>query len=189
MPTSNPATQITTKDTVKLMLGLTTTESDALLTKMCDWITQYIHTYCGRKFLETTITEKYNSSDFKFSFWLNNSPVASITSFKKKQSDGTWKDLVLDEDYEVNLQSGFIRLYEIDNGIADLEIVYKTQENIPADVEMVATQLVISAFNRRSNMGVVNESLGEASIQWGALTTDDQKKTLDRYSRASSFIA
>lgn len=189
MPTSNPATQITTKDTVKLTLGLTTTESDALLTKMCDWITQYIQTYCGKKFLETELTEIYNSSEFRLSFWLNNSPVASITSFKKKKSDGSWEDLVLDEDYEVNLHSGFVRMYEIDNGISDLEIVYKTPENIPADIEMVATQLVISAFNRRSNMGVVNESLGEASIQWGALATDDQKKTLDKYARASSFIA
>lgn len=182
-------TTITTKTEVKLLLGVSDTTNDALFDKLCLWLTEYIQTVCNKKFIETTITDElYNTSDFKFSFWLNNAPVASITSFKKKEN-GEWKDLVAGEDYEFNPSNGFIRMYEIDNGIADLKISYKTLENVPADLEMVATQLVISAFNRRSNQGVVNESLGEASIQWGALASDDQKKTLDRHARASSFIA
>lgn len=182
-------TTITTKVEIKLLLGVSDTTNDTLFDKLCVWLTEYIQSYCGKKFIETTITDEiYNSSDFKFSFWLNNAPVASITKFEKKQSDGTWKTLVLDTDYEANLSNGFVRMYEIDNGIADLKISYKTLENVPSDLEMVATQLAISAYNRRSNQGVVNESLGEASIQWGALTTDDQKKILDRHSRASSYM-
>lgn len=182
-------TTITTKVEVKLLLGVSDTTNDTLFDKLCLWVSSYIENYCQKRFLEATITDEiYNSSDFKFSFWLNNAPLASITSFQKKEND-EWKDLVEDEDYEVNLSNGFIRMYEIDNGTADLKISYKTLENVPADLEMVATQLVISAFNRRSNQGVVNESLGEASIQWGALASDDQKKTLDRHSRASSYVA
>jgi hypothetical protein len=190
MPTSNPANQITTKDTVKLFLGITASTDDALLTKMCDWLTAFVQSYCQKKFIEETITEEiYNSKDFKFSLFLDNAPLSEMTKLERRVSDTTWETLVVNEDYEINLTTGFIRFFQIDTGVADIRATYKTFGNIPADIEMIATQLVARAYNKRKSQGVSQESLGEASIQWGNLLTDDDKAVLNNHRRFTSIIA
>jgi hypothetical protein len=188
MPT--PTTQITTNTTVKSLLGITASTDDTLLSLMCDWLTAFIQNYCDKKFVEQTVTnEIYSSRDFKFSFYLLSSPIKSVTSFAKKQSDGSFKALVVDQDYEIELSSGYIQMNQIDNGLADLKITYITLENIPKDIEMVATQLVARAYNKRKSEGVSQESVGEATIQWGALLTDADKAVLNGHRRFTSVIA
>ena len=189
MPT--PTTQITTKDNVKSLIGLSGSTDDTLLGMMCDWLTAFIQNYCDKKFVEQTVTDEiYSSQDFKWDFWLLNAPLKSITSFKKKLSpDADFIDLVLNTDYQVEMASGYIRMNQIDNGIADLKITYVTLENIPKDIEMVATQLVARAYNKRKSEGVTQESVGEATIQWGSLLTDADKAILNGHRRFTSLIA
>lgn len=183
-------TQITTNTTVKSFLGITASTDDALLSLMCDWLTAFIESYCSKKFVQQTITDElYNSKDFKFSLYLDNSPASSITTFKKKQSDGTWKDLVEGTDYDANLSIGLIRLFEIDNGIGDLKITYVVGGTIPKDLEMVATQLVARVYSKRKSEGITQENMGEASIQWGALLNDSDKAILNNHRRFTSIIA
>lgn len=184
-------TQITTKETVKSFLGITVSTYDTLLSTLCDWLTSYVEGYTGRKFTDATIVDEiYNSKDFKFSFFLNNSPITSITKIEKKQSDGTWKLLVADVDYEVNLRSGFVRMFETDDGISDIRVGYSISgASIPKEIEMVATEMVSRVFNKRNSEGVIQESLGEASIQWGSQMSDNEKQILDNYRRCVNIIA
>lgn len=180
---------ITDKTKVKALLGITTDENDALFDLLCSWVSDYIESYCSISFTEKQIVDEiYSSADFKFVFWLTKSPVKTLTSIKKKVDDN-WKTLVEGDDYEIVLDSGMITMDEIDNGISDLKVSYTAGRDIPGAIEMVATQLVVSAFNRRSNQGVKSENLGDASIQWGDMISNDQKEILGRYSRGTSFIA
>lgn len=186
-----PATTITTKTEVKLLIGITATDYDTLFDKLCLWVTDYIQAYCGKKFIEETITnELYNSKDFKDTFWLNNAPAKSITSIEKKASDNSWEALEVDDDYEINLNTGEVRLGYVDSGLADIRVTYVTAgQAIPKALEMAATEMVAALYNRRSNQGMTQESLGEATIQWGATVSKDNQDILDRYRRASSFVA
>lgn len=197
---------LTTIDRVKAKLGITTTQSDTMLTRIVYACTDYIENACSQRFQRTTYTQElYDGSNIdgspKTMLFLKNGNVTTISSFQYRtgsKSNATWVDFQADT-YQEMLALGVIRT-RLPSGLQNIRISYTAgylidfaNENDPAlhtlpfDLTDLCERLVIKYYKRRESEGRASESFGsgggQSSITWKEDIDDYDKTVIGNYSR------
>ena len=192
----------TTEAKIEKYLGV---DIDASLSaQVIDWITGvegYIDKYTGKTFGETVAETRYFDGSGERILNLGaGDDLISVTSFKILNSDGTElasltegqsNDYMLyplndSPKYQIRLSVG-ASVGAFYSGSKKVEIAGNWgYEDVPKDIELVATMLVAEIINVNLNGGngrIKNESLGDYSVAYeGAIANNFTiKNTLDQY--------
>lgn len=200
---------ITTTAKVKALLGLTTVDAarDALLDTMVSGITDMIERYCGgRRFKATDYVEIRDTASSKTLTTLQY-PVNTLTLLEYRSgvpSNITWTTYSPDA-YLVKLKAGVIQFFSKFTPFPQaFRITYNagylidwafetdpTKHTLPADLTMVATEMVAKRYTTRLAQGIKSESTEGQSITYAAPgeIANDHRSTLDAYraNRIASF--
>ena len=201
---ATPAHSLTTKEKVKLLLGITVSTDDALIDMMIGWVTDFIENYCGgRRFKETTYTnEEYDQPEGDKVF-LRNWPVSSLTSVQYRTGTIASPTFISFDanDYILYGNEGFIKFFARFHGIlgvakalrfsfvAGYKIDFANElsatHTLPFDLTAVATQLVANIFNTKDSGGLKSESTEGQSVTYADMSADNlsdaQKQILSKY--------
>lgn len=197
---------LTTIDRIKTKLGITTTQSDTMLTRIIYSCTDFLENACSQRFLRTAYTQQlYDGSNIdgspKTMLFLNNSNVTTISSFQYRtgaKSNPTWVDFQADT-YQEMLVLGVIRV-RLPPGLQNIRISYTagylidfTNENDPAlhtlpyDITDLCERLAIKFYKRRESEGRAAESFGsgggQSSITWKEELDDFDQTVIGNYTR------
>ena len=197
---------LTTIDRIKSKLGMTTTQSDTMLTRIVYACTDYIENACSQRFQRTTYTnELYDGSNIdgspKSMLFLKNGSVTTISSFQYRtgsKTSATWVDFQADT-YQEMLALGVIRV-RLPSGLQNIRISYIAgylidfaNENDPAlhtlpfDITDLCERLAIKYYKRRESEGRSAESFGsgggQSSITWKDDLSDEDKTVIGNYAR------
>jgi len=187
---------LTEKSKVKNYLGISDESHDDLFDDLCAGISQFIVTYCDRDILtipaptepdaEQTFYEEYFDSNANEELMLRNYPVRTLLKVEynsRTQDDPLWVELEPSR-YVTYRQEGIVHLYgKFQTGLRqNIKVTYNGgYDEAPADIGMVATELVAKLFEKRKAQGKSSESLGGAGIDWVNELTKEQKLILDNY--------
>jgi hypothetical protein len=190
---------LTTKERVKSLLGLTSTTHDTVIDQLVASVSGFIYGYTNRNFDEVDYVEVVDGSGIH-ELYLRNYPVIALTSTKYRSGNVASPDWT---DFQANTvsltDSEMGELYF--DGLCpknkkNIQITYTagylidfdhptdiTKHNLPADLSGVADNLVVRAFNKRKSTGITQESLEGAVIMWQGTMDLYDKNILDRYSK------
>ena len=203
---------LTSVDKVNAMLGFTTgadVTRDQLLADLIAATTDYIESYCGgRRFLQTTYTETLDVRRGNYIF-MNQRPVASITSVKYRTglpSSPTWVTYYVDG-YIAYLGSGMIRFfskfvpfpqafqvtYTAGYLISWANFMDPTLHTLPRDLSLVCAEITIGKYNTRLAQGILREETEGQKVEYANdkyLLSNDHKNVLEVYkiNRVSSVV-
>ena len=187
---------LTEKSKVKNYLGISDELHDSLFDDLCAGISQFIVTYCDRDILtipaptepdaEQVFYEEYFDSNADEELMLRNYPVKTLLKVEynsRTQADPLWVELEPSR-YVVYRQGGIVHLYgKFPTGLRQsIRVTYNGgYDEAPADIAMVATELVAKVFEKRKAQGKSVELLSGARIDWINELTKEQKLILDNY--------
>ena len=195
MATNNYA--LTTVQRVKDRLGITSTASDTVLTRIIYAVTDMIEDLCSNRFLQSTYTQEvYDGMNIdgtpKPYLFLNNAPVTTISSFQYRtgaKSSPTWVDFQVDTYQEV-LELGIIRT-GLPPGLQNIRISYTagylidftnendpTKHTLPYDLSDLADRVATRLYKKRDSEGRSAESFNQSSITWKDGLLDDYDNTV-----------
>ena len=168
---------LTTVAKVKEYLGVTATSEDALISRLVDWATDLIHSYCGRIFSEAAYDEYYDG-DGTEGLLVNQYPISAVSSV---EVNGTSRDA---SSYALYGQLGLLRLKSaaFPRGKKNVRVQYTAgYATIPNDLEQAAIELVaLKCYDRgRNRLGLASK--GGASDAFHL--PDEVKAILDIYKR------
>lgn len=199
---------ITTKEKVKSLLGITGTTNDALLTMLIRQVTAMVAGEIGLRLKDTEYTEElYDGGEYgevpRNYIVLRSYPVTDFSAIEYKGGTETvpvWT--TIDPNYYTRndkygtlySHGGFIR------GFQNIRVTYQAGylidfgnegdavlHTLPFDITMVATELVAKKFQLRNAQGIANESTEGQSITYArgveGTLSDEQKNILARYTR------
>jgi hypothetical protein len=193
---------LTTVTRQKEFLSITGTTYDTVLDRLIDSCTDWIESYCDRRFKQTTYTnELYRGRDAKI-LQLKNFPVNSSSTFTLERRDSTLNEgnysAIGSELYVVDYTSGIVRLVGAqDIGFSTMDsfrnipgyyrVTYTAGYNYDnaatflsttgaADLEYAVWKLVGAAFNQRKLSGnIESEKIGDYSVTYTKEATMDDE--------------
>lgn len=187
---------LTDKEKVKSYLGIADDSSDDLIADLCAGVSQFILTYCDRDILmipsptepdtEQRFYEEYFDGGEGQELMLKNYPIIALSKVEynsRTQDDPLWVEVEASR-YVVYWQSGIVHLYgKFPVGLRqNIKATYNGgYGEVPADLELVARELVAKTFSRRKAQGKSTEVLGGARIDWINELAKEQKLILDNY--------
>lgn len=187
---------LTEKSKVKSYLGISDESFDDLLDDLCAGVSQFIVTYCDRDILtipspiepdaEQGFYEEYFDGDADEELMLRNYPIRTLLKVEynsRTQDDPLWVELEASR-YVIYWQGGIVHLYgKFPVGLRqNIKVTYNGGfDEAPADIAMVATEIVAKLFEKRKAQGKSSEGLGGARIDWVNELTKEQKIILDNY--------
>ncbi len=208
---------LTTLASVKEFMGITDTSQDARLESLIDSITDQIEGMCGgRRFaLETQTEELHDGGEDKV--FLNNFPIVVPPTILVERRTGnistpSWVAFTADE-FVPYLKAGYLQFFgrtpgkhfhnndasifatpTLTEGHRNIRVTYDAGfAVIPFDLELLANQMVSSAFNRSSSVGIKKESVEGASVEYfgeqqstqvhTSLLTLEQQMVINKYRR------
>ena len=191
---TNPI-DLTTVAAVKALLGITSSDSDALFQTLITACSQMVCNYCGRSsFLTQAFTEIYDGTGRDWML-LRQWPVQSITSISydatviTSQASGTPPNngYIL----ENPLPSGgeqrvMVYGYWFPRGRSNITVAYQAGYSaVPFDAAQACAEIVGEAFNRRKRLGENSKTLaGQEVISFStANLSAPVKLMLDTYRR------
>ncbi|HHT9153891.1 MAG TPA: head-tail connector protein [Candidatus Hypogeohydataceae bacterium YC40] len=168
---------LTTLAAVKEYLGLAGTGEDSLLNRLMDWATNFIHSYCGRIFLQGNYDEYYDG-DGTDSLLSHQFPIVSVNSL---EVDGVIQDST---SFVVYAQIGLIRLNcgIFSKGKNNTRLQYTAGYAFsPKDLEQACIELVAMKYydRGRERLGVEKKD----STSFAAQPPQEIKQVLDLYKR------
>jgi uncharacterized phiE125 gp8 family phage protein len=177
------ANDLTTLDNVKQYLEITSTNSDALLSRMITAASAFITSWLSRNFIQATYTETYNGSGSTTQL-LRQTPIVSVSSLVVNtitvppSPDGVQAGYVFDDMalYLIGMSTyGWsYPVYYFPRGKQNIKVTYTAgYATVPADVEQACIELVGKQFNRRKHLDVSNKNLGTEVVSY---TKDDLGK-------------
>ena len=203
---------LTTLQRVKDRMGITVTDSDAVLIRLVNAMTDFIEKQCGgRRFLQTVYTnEMYSIYSPRAEYiTLKQAPVASISSFQYSVSQPPTSSKVWNDFLGVNWElledgkSGLIRVYRsLFKGINVVRCSYTagylidwpnagdaSTHTLPADITDLCERLVTKLYKKRNSEGKEREGLQQSLIIWaqGIITPDDQE-IINSYTRLPILV-
>ena len=208
---------LTTKASVKQFLGITDASQDALLESLIDGVTDTVELLMGgRRIKETTHTDEVHDGGHDKVF-LKNWPIAETPTIIVERRTGTITDPKFEafdaDDFVVYFDAGYIQFFgrtagnhfhnndrellatpTLSAGHRNIRATYKAGfATIPFDLELLANQMVASAFNRSKSIGIKKESVEGASVEYfgeqqssqthTSLLTLEQKAVINKYRR------
>ena len=169
---------LVTVDNAKDFLGITNGDSDSLLEMLINQMTDYIETYCDRRFITTTYTDVEYDGTGTYELQLEQYPVITFTQLEVNNAvDNTdsWSDVDTD-DYWVDNDNGIITKTSLfASGKCRYRVTYEGgYASIPHDLQFACLVLVSEFFNKRKAMGVKSETLGDHSIQFEGIMRENK---------------
>ena len=201
---------LTTLQRVKDRMGITASESDAVLLRLINAATDYIESNCSRRFKRTTYTEIYSlPGDAAGYLLLNQSPVSVLSALEYRAgtpSTPNWTAFLVDQ-YELleSGESGIVRIYggfapAYYGGTNSLRATYtagylfdfanfgSATHTLPADLTDLCERMVVRFWKKREKPGVQSESIRDSSITWKDTVDEDDEDILARYTRPQRFV-
>lgn len=184
---------LTDLNRVKAYLNLSNTTDDIFIQDLIDGVQSQIENYCSRKFDVATYTENYQC---KHKCFPKNTPLISVTSIVRDDNiittddykiRGNWIEFT--SDLKGYTMAGSI-LYQNDY-FSNVDIVYTAgYENIPKDLTMAATKLVIMEYkdSRENRLGIEVEREGDVQYTYSKKDVEMPltiSSVLDRYKQVS----
>ncbi|MFQ5863160.1 MAG: head-tail connector protein [Candidatus Brocadiales bacterium] len=162
---------------VKEYLGISGTSEDALLSRLADWATDLIHSYCGRIFPGASYDEYYDG-DGTEGLLANQYPISAVTSL---EVNGISKDA---STYTLYGQLGLLKLKSgtFPKGKKNVRLQYTAgYSTIPKDLEQAAIELVaLKYYDRgRNRLGID----AKAGISYVPHLPKEIREVLDLYKR------
>lgn len=176
---------------VKTYLDISVTTWDTLLATLVTSCSVWIENYCGGLRFKNSgvdVTEYHDgdpNGEGKQIIFVRNTPIISVTSVSYATGaldSPTWEVYDPEFYYVRNDRSGEIFFDSLPIGRQNIRVIYQGgYSSIPEDLSLACMQLVARVFNRRKSEGVLNESVGGASVSWDKELSVDLRKTLNRY--------
>jgi len=193
---------LTTVQRIKDRLGITSTGFDTLILRLINAATDFIETYCNRKFMEQTYTNEvytinYPGTEF---LMLKQAPVSVLTSLEYRAgmpSDPNYTAFIRDN-YELveDGKSGIVRIYGgVPKGVDVIRATYtagykidwanfgSSSHTLPADLTELCERIVIRTFKRREAEGKTRQSYEGGLIEWQQKLPDEDQQILNKYVR------
>ena len=192
---------LTTTTLVKSHLGIAGATYDTLLASLVSMVDNYIEHRTGVKVAQTTavtVTEEIADARDENRIRVKFKPLLSLTKVEYKQSDNTWAEYTDEAVGDIDFDTEGNQIYPLYRVVAEgkrnLRISYTCgylvdSATVPADLQLCATLLVASAFNRRGNEGVSSSSMEGLSQTFEDITVKDSlvRDTLTKYSDVYAF--
>ncbi len=168
---------------VKDALGITSSDDDNLLTRQINAVTDYIESYCGRRFKDTTYTDEYYDGDGETDLILKQFPITDTAEISITFVSDDVETAVDNDDLEFYNDEGMIYYPRWPRGRKNIKITYSAgYATIPADLAQACIELVATIHNRRKTGGAKSESIGDYSITYGDLEASPlAQKVIDFY--------
>ncbi|MEE9584612.1 MAG: head-tail connector protein [Candidatus Brocadiales bacterium] len=162
---------------VKDYLGVAGSSDDALISRLVDWATDLIHSYCGRTFTEGTYDEYYDG-DGTEGILTNQYPISTVTLL---EVDSIEKDASA---YTLYGQLGLLKLNSgtFSRGKKNVRLQYTAgYASVPNDLEQAAIELVAMKYydRGRNRLGISSK----AGVSYISHLPDEIKVVLDLYKR------
>lgn len=183
------STTLTTLAALKIYLGITDSDEDAILDDLIDAVSEWIESFCGRKFASATVTE-YHDGYGDARVVLKRRPVDSITSVHDDlDRDYEAAELVDADDYTFYPESGILQHVNgtFQDGIRNVKVVYVAgYATIPDDLALACRMLCAEIYNRAEQGadGIALERVGEYSANYVLMMKEmgrQVKAILSRY--------
>ena len=156
---------LTTLANVKAWMGITSTDHDAVLTRLISAASNYIQSWLNRDLFAADCTERFDGTGTAM-LVLPNYPVQSVTSVKVNgvvvpagtdSSDG----------YFYNTDGIKLRGYRFERGVSNVLVSYRGGfESIPAELEQATIELVSLRHKERERIGIVSKGLAGETITY-----------------------
>ena len=192
-----PADALTTRQKVKDYLSISGSDYDTVIDNLITYVTSFIKGFCGgRNFLAADYIEYKESIRGRRIIFCNQRPVNSIT--KVEYRSGTPLAPVWVE-YNGNgwlpyLPQGYIKFYsQLPTISQGFRVTYNagylidfanefdnTKHTLPAEITLVATELVAKEYNTRKAIGIFSESTEGQTINYSSKSRelDDNHKNI-----------
>lgn len=198
MPTQTvPLDALTTRDKVKDYLGITDTNSDAIIDELITYATQFVKSYTGgRQFLAQDYVEMYDSFRYRRKIFLKQIPVNSLSLVEYRGGTPTnvvWINYNADG-YLLYQGPGYVHFYamlpEVHLGLRmhynagyliDFDNEFDpAQHTLPADLTSVTTEIIAKIYNTRKAAGILQETTEGQSVSYSfkARELDDSSRNI-----------
>jgi hypothetical protein len=176
---------IVSLDNVKSFIGITNSQHDELLKFLINQATDYIESYTGRRFVDTTYTEEKYDGNATQDLVLKQFPVTATETFKLEKNNNfdntdNWEEVDTDN-YWVDNSEGCVHKISLFNlGKQNYRVTYSAgYDTVPFDLQFLACSLVGEIFNKRRAMGIKSEKLGDHSITFaGELAANESLQNI-----------
>ncbi len=185
------AYDLTTTANVKAQLDIGVTTWDTLFDRLVTSCSVWIENYCGGlrfKNSGSDVTEYFDGDpdgQGNKIIFVKNTPIISLTSVAYSTGaldSPTWNVYDPEFYYVKNNNTGEIFFDALPIGRQNIRVIYQGGYNaIPEDLSEACIELVCKIYNRRKSEGVLNESVGGASVSWDKELNTELRKTLNRY--------
>jgi len=209
--------ELTTLASVKEFLGITDSSQDDFLDNLIDSITDQIEGMLGGRRIakETQTDELHDGGEDKV--FLKNWPIIQPPTILVERRSGTISNptfvAFLVDEFVVYEDAGYIQFFgrtpgqhfhnndarllatpSLSAGHRNIRVTYDAGfDVIPFDLRLLANQMVASAFNRSSSVGIKKESVEGASVEYfgeqqssqvhTSILTLEQQLVINKYRR------
>lgn len=173
--------KLTQLATVKEYLGITDTASDTLINNLIDRASEFMETFCGRKFGEASYTEYHDGDGIASKLFLRQWPIISSLTSLHDDTNRTYgsASLVNTDDYVATNETGIIALdgLRFHVGVANVKAVYSAGYKLPGgtgsgsplplDLEQACIELVALRWNDRGKerLGKTSQAMGDGGTE------------------------
>lgn len=195
---------LTTRARVMDFMGVSslTTVQENVLDRLIDAVTDFVESYCQRRFKQTAHTAEYHEGDGSEYITLEEFPVSSTETFTLSYRNTTANEnsftTIDSEDYFVDYDAGIVQLTANARFLKDSAFMYKVAytagynydnaatflSDYAADLEYAAWKLISTAFNKRKGeAGVQSESIGDYSVTYTSTLFENSeiREIVDKY--------
>lgn len=173
---------LTTVSRLKTFAGITTSSDDVVMDYIIDSVTDYIETFCDRRFKLTAYTNELYTGHNSSVLLLKNFPISSSAGFTLQKRDSAQNEsnfsTIESEDYYIDYPTGLITLaggkfnnipfnYRISySGGFDFDNVTTFLSTVgAADLEWATWKLSFTAYLQRRKAGnIQQEDIGDYSV-------------------------
>ena len=151
---SSVGTEPITLAEAKAHLRISNTQEDTMVTRMITSAREWAERYCNRSFIDKTVTQYVSEPDQETEFDLIHVPVASITSVKRIDKEGTETALVLNSGYwkigNTEPTIRVTRVFSTDNSYS-YQFVYTTSASCPGPAKEAILNILAEMWEVRSS--------------------------------------
>lgn len=173
---------LTTLAKLKQYGGIEEFEADTLLLRMIDAASEFIESYCSRKFANEARTEVRDGTGTR-KMAMRHYPITAVASVKINGLAVPARTSPLASGYTFDDYTIRLTGLEFDEGVDNVEITYTAGvTTVPAAVEQACCEMVMLRYKARDRIGVSSKSLAGETISF---RSDDAPgyvlRSLDQY--------
>lgn len=154
-------------------------DEEAVLTVICDQISEAVEDYCGRIFEFATFTEDYDGSGTRI-LMLRQYPIDDITTVTRTKADAANTEVVVAAaEYTINDESGMLLMHPVNHvdssiwvkGEQNYEIVYDAgydEDDMPNGIVGACNIWIATVFQKAKHnlFAVQSSTIGDETVNY-----------------------